>query len=152
MPMTTLLTRFLASFCLVFLARAEAPAQTTPRTSDAVVVVCATNCPYPSLTRDDVEAAWSGRRSQENIKLAEIWDLPETNPTQIFFLSKALSKDNAQYRAMWAKIVFNGRGRPPKVAADEDSLAKALADNPGAIGYMAFSAAEKRGLKILVSY
>ena len=120
--------------------------------ADSIAVVCSASCTYSPLSREDVESAWSGRKSNESLRGAELWDLPEPNPAQGLFLSKALSKDSAQYRAMWAKNVFNGKGRPPRVAPDEEALMKTLGENPSAIGYMSQAAAEKKGLKILASF
>lgn len=128
------------------------PAMAEPSADAQLAVVCAPGCPFSPLTKDDVESAWSGRRPQDSMRGAELWDLPDGNGVQAAFVSKALGKDTAQYRALWAKVVFNGKGRPPKVAQDEESLAKALAASPTAIGYMAKSSAEARGLKILATY
>lgn len=123
-----------------------------PPKKDAIVVACSATCPFPTMGKEDVESLWSGRRGADAFRGADPWDLPDGHPIQSLFLSKALSKDSAQYRAMWAKAVFNGKGRPPQVAHDEEALANELANSPNSIGYMSLSAAEKRGLKILAQY
>lgn len=119
---------------------------------DAIAVVCSATCSFPPMGKDDVEALWSGRRGADAFRGADPWDLPDAHPVQSIFVAKALLKDSAQYRAMWAKAVFNGKGRPPKVAHDEETLANELANSPNSIGYMSLSIAEKRGLKILAQY
>src|SRR5258707_32565 len=52
------------------------------------------------------------------------------------FYKKATGRDVAQVKAIWARILFNGRGLPPKQLPDSAAVKKAVAANPNAVGYI----------------
>ncbi len=53
------------------------------------------------------------------------------------FDKKVLNKSASQVKAYWSKLMFSGKGKPPKeLASDKDVLAF-VAANPGAMGYVA---------------
>jgi hypothetical protein len=56
------------------------------------------------------------------------------------FYKKATGRDAAQVKAIWSRILFTGRGVPPKQLADSASVKKAVAANPKAVGYIEKSA------------
>jgi ABC-type phosphate transport system substrate-binding protein len=45
-------------------------------------------------------------------------------------------KSAAQIKAYWSKIIFTGRGQPPKAVSSGEEIKKLLAQNPSAIGYI----------------
>jgi ABC-type phosphate transport system substrate-binding protein len=47
-----------------------------------------------------------------------------------------IGRDNAQIKAIWSKILFTGRGLPPKQLPDSEAIKKAVAANPNAVGYI----------------
>ncbi len=58
------------------------------------------------------------------------------------FYAKVASKSPAQLKAYWSKIVFTGKGQPPKEVADSSAVKKLIAENPNAIGYIDKSAVD----------
>src|ERR1700723_3107984 len=46
------------------------------------------------------------------------------------FYKKATGRDSAQVKAIWSRILFTGRGVPPKQLADSAAVRKAVAANP----------------------
>lgn len=52
------------------------------------------------------------------------------------FYASFVGKTPAQLRAHWSKIIFTGRGMPPRAAGDGAAARRLLADNPYAIGYL----------------
>jgi len=56
------------------------------------------------------------------------------------FNGKVLNKSAAQLTAFWSKLVFTGKGQPPKALANDAAVVSAVAANPGAIGYVDASA------------
>ncbi len=56
------------------------------------------------------------------------------------FYGKAVGKSPAQVKAYWSKIIFTGKGRPPKEVGDSVAVRKLVADSPGLIGYIERSA------------
>jgi hypothetical protein len=58
------------------------------------------------------------------------------------FYKKATGRDPAQVKAIWSRILFTGRGQPPKQLADSAAVKKTVAANPTAVGYIEKSAVD----------
>lgn len=58
------------------------------------------------------------------------------------FYKKVTGRDGAQIKAIWSRILFTGRGVPPKQLPDSDAVKKAVAANPKAVGYIEKSAVD----------
>lgn len=58
------------------------------------------------------------------------------------FYLKVADKDAAQMKALWSKLVFTGKGTPPKELKSHQEVKKAVADDPKAIGYIDKSAVD----------
>jgi ABC-type phosphate transport system substrate-binding protein len=58
------------------------------------------------------------------------------------FYKKATGRDSAQVKAIWSRILFTGRGLPPKQLPDSAAVKKAVAANPKALGYIEKSAVD----------
>lgn len=56
------------------------------------------------------------------------------------FNGKVLNKTAAQLTAFWSKLVFTGKGQPPKALSSDADVVAAVAANAGAIGYVDASA------------
>jgi len=52
------------------------------------------------------------------------------------FNNKVLNKSTAQLTAFWSKLVFTGKGQPPKVLPNDAAVISTVASNPGAIGFI----------------
>lgn len=63
-------------------------------------------------------------------------DMTEGAPTRDEFYAKLTGKSAAQIKAHWSKIIFTGRGLPPKQVADGNEVKRRLAENPNAISYI----------------
>ena len=61
---------------------------------------------------------------------------PENSPIRAEFYKKVLEKEPAQVQAIWSKIVFTGKGKPPKEAKNSAEVRKVVSENVNAIGYI----------------
>ena len=52
------------------------------------------------------------------------------------FYAKIANKSPAQLKAYWCKVIFTGKGRPPKEVPDSAAIKKLVTDNSTAIGYI----------------
>lgn len=66
------------------------------------------------------------------------------------FYSKVASKTPPLLKAYWSKMIFTGRGQPPKEASDSNSVRRMVADNPQLIGYIDRSALDPSVRAVLV--
>jgi hypothetical protein len=58
------------------------------------------------------------------------------------FYKKATGRDVGQIKAIWSRILFTGRGLPPKQMANSAAVKKAVAADPRAVGYIEKSAVD----------
>ncbi len=58
------------------------------------------------------------------------------------FCKKVLEKEPAQVQAIWSKIVFTGKGKPPREFKTSAEVKKAVSETQNAIGYIEKSAVD----------
>ncbi|THB65244.1 MAG: phosphate ABC transporter substrate-binding protein [Gammaproteobacteria bacterium] len=58
------------------------------------------------------------------------------SPVRELFNKKVLKKSEGKLKAYWSKIVFTGKGSPPKTMENDAEVKKLVADNPNIIGYI----------------
>lgn len=62
--------------------------------------------------------------------------LVESSPASTAFNDAVLKKSSSQLKAYWSKLVFTGKGTPPKEIATDEEMIKLVATNPSVIGYV----------------
>ncbi|TKC88054.1 phosphate ABC transporter substrate-binding protein [Trinickia terrae] len=101
-----------------------------------VVIVSAKN-PLASLGESDVADLYLGRTSQlPGGAQAVPIDQAEDDAQRIDFYRLVTGKSQAQLRAYWSKLIFTGRGTPPRSVADAQAVKKLVSGSPNAIGYI----------------
>jgi ABC-type phosphate transport system substrate-binding protein len=63
-------------------------------------------------------------------------DLPVGSPLRDEFYDRMAAKSPALMKAYWTKMVFTGRGQPPRELASSAAVRRMVADNPAMIGYI----------------
>jgi ABC-type phosphate transport system substrate-binding protein len=63
-------------------------------------------------------------------------DGPDGSALRADFYRKLTGRDPAQIKSMWSRVVFTGKGSPPREAADAAAMKAAIAADPKAIGYL----------------
>ena len=71
-------------------------------------------------------------------------DLPPRAPAYARFYERLTGRDVAWVRSQWARAVFTGRGAPPRVLADAEAVKRAVAADPGLVGYLAKDGVDAR--------
>ncbi|MBQ4851607.1 phosphate ABC transporter substrate-binding protein [Pseudoalteromonas sp. MMG013] len=56
------------------------------------------------------------------------------------FNDKVLNKSSAQLKAYWSKLIFTGKGTPPKEVSNDAEVLKMIAANPDTIGFVSSGA------------
>ena len=62
--------------------------------------------------------------------------LPDDHPRHRAFSKDLLSLYPRQLRRVWDRQLYSGTGQAPTTVADEAAMRQAIADTPGAIGYL----------------
>lgn len=63
-------------------------------------------------------------------------NLTEGNATRETFNTEVLGKNARQIKAYWSKLVFTGKGTPPKEVDSADDMLELISNNPNMIGYI----------------
>ena len=66
------------------------------------------------------------------------------------FYSKVVGKDASQLKAYWSRLIFTGKGQPPRSYYDDDEVIEMVMDNPNLIGYVSGDA-DTSGVKVLLT-
>lgn len=104
---------------------------------DDVVAVVSVRSPLTSLSKIQIANIFMGKTTfLPGGEQALPIDQTEGGAARDEFYARITGKSAAQIKAYWAKIIFTGRGRPPKAVSNGSEVKKLLAENPSAIGYI----------------
>lgn len=112
--------------------------------ADPEIVVIG-NPTAPSMTKDQVADLFLGK--SQGMRLL---DLPNSAPIKAAFYQKVSGHDLSQVKATWSRLIFTGKGQPPKELPDAIAVKKAVAADPKTIGYIEKSAADP-SVKVLLT-
>jgi ABC-type phosphate transport system substrate-binding protein len=118
-----------AAFLLAMLAPCAGAAE--------LVVIVSAKSPVGALRADQVADIFLGQvgyfpEGGEAVAL----DQNVGSPLRDEFYAKVAAKTPALMKAYWTKMIFTGRGQPPKEAPNSAAIRKLVADNPTLIGYI----------------
>jgi hypothetical protein len=101
---------------------------------DIVVIV---NPAAKPVSKEQIVDVYLGRSAQ-------LTPIDQTVGSSIYvqFYQRATGRDAAQIKAIWSRILFTGRGQPPKQLPDSAAVKKSVAANPNAVGYIEKSAVD----------
>ncbi|WP_332855691.1 phosphate ABC transporter substrate-binding protein [Duganella sp. S19_KUP01_CR8] len=119
--------------------------------AELVVIVSARN-PLSALRPEqvaDIFLAQTGRFPGGDEAMA--LDLPVGSPLRDEFYNKVAAKSPALMKAYWTKMVFTGRGQPPRELANSIAVRKMVAENPSMIGYIDRAALDASVKAVLVT-
>jgi ABC-type phosphate transport system substrate-binding protein len=110
---------------------------TTGAASADVVAVVSANSTIMTLSKSEVTDIFLGRVSRfpDGAQAVPI-DQAEGSVVRDQFYAKVVGKSPAQVKAFWSKIIFTGRGQPPKAVPNSIEMKKRIVENPAAIGYI----------------
>ncbi len=66
------------------------------------------------------------------------------------FYQKVVKKDASQLNAYWSRLIFTGKGQPPKAVLDDDEVLELIATDKAVIGYISTDAVDD-SVKVLLS-
>ena len=108
-----------------------------PSLAEDVVPVVSARSSITQLNANQVADIFLGKSSRfPDGTVAMPIDLSEESPLRERFYTVFTGKSPAQLKAHWSKIIFTGRGQPPRQVSGSAEAKKMLADNPNAIAYI----------------
>ena len=89
------------------------------------------------LSADIVQRIYLGRdKSFPDGSQAVPVALPDNVPNTEAFNNELLKKSSSQVKAYWSKLIFTGKGTPPKTVASDAEMMQLIGTNPNLIGYV----------------
>ena len=102
-----------------------------------LVAIVSSHSPAAAMRADQVAAIFLGQCGRfPDGRDAVPLDQPVGSSLRNQFYDRVAGKSPALLRAYWSKMVFTGRGQPPREERDSAAVRKAVADNPSLIGYI----------------
>jgi hypothetical protein len=102
-----------------------------------VVAVVSSKSPITTLSKNQLLDVFLGKRTSfPDGSPAVPIDQIEGSAVRDEFYSRIAGMSPAQVKAFWAKIIFTGRGQPPRTAATSLEAKKLLIANPNTISYI----------------
>lgn len=104
--------------------------------ADIVVVVHPTNS-IDAISKEDSAKIFLGKlKSFTNGESAIPLDQQEGVKERDSFYAKVAKKSNSQLKSYWSRLIFTGKGQPPRAVSNGDEVKEAIAANPNMISYM----------------
>lgn len=112
-----------------------------PACAEDLVVIVHPDSGIEQLSRTEVINIFLGR--YKKLPTGQSAAPIDTLPLKEQFYTRLVGKPLAEINAYWARLVFSGATSPPAQASSEQTALNLLADQPGAIAYVARSKAGK---------
>ena len=105
--------------------------------AEDVVAVVSAKSPIVALNSEQVADIFLGKTTRFPDGSAAVpIDQNEDSPDRDRFYAQYTGKSPAQVKAHWSKLIFTGRGQPPKQVANGAEAKRAVAQDPHAIAYI----------------
>lgn len=116
-----------------------------------VAVIVNAKSAAAAMTADQVASIFLGKSTTLPTGATAVpADQPDSAAVRDLFYTKVTGKQAAQVKAAWSRLVFSGKGTPPKELASSAEVKKFVAANPDAIGYIEKSAVDA-SVKVVLS-
>lgn len=110
---------------------------------------------HPSLSAANAPAGTISKiflgkeKSLAGTKIVPI-DQDEGEAPRDEFYTKVANKNASQLKAYWSRLIFTGKGQPPKAVLDDDEVIELVSANPNMVGYVS-GGADTSTVKVLLS-
>ena len=116
-----------------------------------IAIVVGAKSTATALTREQASALFLGKSTQlPGAGIPLLIDQLESVDVRQIFYTKVTEKTPAQVKAVWSRLVFSGKGSPPREVANSAEVKKLVNANPDALGYIEKSAVDA-SVRVLLS-
>lgn len=103
----------------------------------ALAIIAHPSNPLSGITAEEAERLYLGKTDEfSNGRHATPVDQAAGSTMRTKFYRSVIKKDDAELKAYWSRLVFTGKGQPPRELADDAAVKAFVAGNPDAIGYV----------------
>lgn len=128
---------FVAAFMVAAAVLGTPGAALAAAAPDDIVVVVSAENPAMEISRLHLADLYLGRTTRfPNGEAAEPVDQRSGSKARDAFYERYVGRSAAEIKAHWSKIIFTGRGRPPREERDCTAVKRYVVEHPRAIGYI----------------
>ena len=102
----------------------------------AEIVIANNSVPVDALSKEKLKNIYLGKKSQWDNGNKIVVVMLKKGPVHENFIKNMVKKSAAQFSSFWKKLIFTGKGKPPKAFATEAELVKYVSETADAIGYI----------------
>ncbi len=118
---------------------------------DTLYIITNAKNPTQSLSKQDVQNIFLGKiRSFPNGIPAKPVNLSKGSASRKAFMKKILKKDERSWRSHWARLLFTGKGKPPKEYQEPQDIVDLVEKKQQAIGYLIGNIEENANITVLL--
>ncbi len=104
------------------------------------------------LTNNDIARIYLGKAKRfPNGNPAVPLDRSEGSDIRVQFLEQTVGKDETKMKSYWSRLIFTGKGIPPKIIETDEEVKELVSRNPDLIGYIDSSAVDD-SVKVIVQF
>ena len=103
----------------------------------ALAIIAHPSNPASGITVDEAERIFLGKTGEmSGGRRVTPVDQSVGSASRAKFLQKVVHKSEDELTAYWSKLMFSGKGQPPRDLGDDAAVKAFVAGNPDAIGYV----------------
>ena len=116
--------------------------------SAEVVVIVNASSPINSATAEEIQQVFLGKRNEiGGVSVAAV-SLTKNNEVREVFYDKVVDKTPSQLNAYWSRLIFTGKGKPPKQYFDDAEVLETVLEEEDSVGYIDSSSIAE-GVKVI---
>lgn len=112
------------------------------------VVVVSADSEIGALSQGQVRQLFNGQLRKVSGVSVKPLDLPNGDVTRNTFYQEVTGKTAEQMKSYWARMIFTGRGMPPREVSSEREMGILLGGDPAFVGYLEETRVPQ-GLKVI---
>lgn len=111
--------------------------------SDVVVIVNKRSTLNTVNPKEIADLYLKKRKDLSGVTLEPL-DLSEDSEIRKIFYEKVTKKSASQVKAYWSRLIFTGKGAPPRQYFDEEEIVDLVSEDKNKIGYVNASSVDER--------
>jgi hypothetical protein len=116
--------------------------------SAEVVVIVNASSSINSATAEEIQQVFLGKRNEIGGVSVTPVDQSEGNDARDVFYEKIVDKTPSQLNAYWSRLIFTGKGKPPKQYFDDAEVLETILEEEDSVGYIDSSSVSE-GIKVI---
>ena len=105
-----------------------------------------------SMSNEDVAKLYLGKTKKfTDGNNAVPLDRKEGSGIRVQFMEAVVGKDESQMKSYWSRLIFTGKGIPPKIIESDQEVKELVSRNPDIIGYIDASAVDD-SVKVVATF